>query len=135
MKVLLAGATGNLGLRLIVALLTHRHTVVAFVRSSSKLESLIPSSVFQQITVAQGDATDSVAIKRTILDNSCEAIINTAGVASLAPWAKSDLPVIFRAVLDGVKEAGLERQKPLRTWFLGGLGALYYPGTETLISN
>lgn len=135
MKVLLAGATGNLGLRLIVALLTHRHTVVAFVRSSSKLESLIPSSVFQQITVAQGDATDSVAIKRTILDNSCEAIINTAGVASLAPWAKSDLPVIFQAVLDGVKEAGLERQKPLRTWFLGGLGALYYPGTETLISN
>lgn len=135
MKVLLAGATGNLGLRLIVALLTHGHTVVAFVRSSSKLESLIPSSVFQQITVAQGDATDSVAIKRTILDNSCEAIINTAGVASLAPWAKSDLPVIFQAVLDGVKEAGLERQKPLRTWFLGGLGALYYPGTETLISN
>lgn len=135
MKVLLVGATGNLGFRLIATLLTHGHTVVASVRSSSKLESLIPSSVFQQITVAQGDATDSVAIKRAILSNNCEAIINTAGVASLAPWAKSDLPVIFRAVLDGVKEAGLERQKPLRTWFLGGLGALYYPGTETLISN
>ena len=135
MKVILIGATGNLGLRLIAALLTHGHTVVAFVRSSSKLESLIPSSVFQQITAVQGDATDPVAIKRAILDNSCDAVVNTAGVAALAPWGKSDLPVIFRAVLDGVKEAGLERGKPLRAWFLGGLGALYYPGSETLISN
>lgn len=135
MKVLLVGATGNLGLRLISALLTHGHTVVAFVRSSSKLESLVPESISQQITIVQGDASNSAAIKQAILDDSCEAVVNTAGVAALVPWGKSDLPVIFRAVLDGVREAGLERQKPLRTWFLGGLGALYYPGSETLISN
>ncbi len=135
MKVLLIGATGNLGIRLVAALLTHGHSVVAFVRSSNKLESLLPPSVYSQITVAQGNATDSVAIKRAILDSNCDAVVNTAGLAALPPWGKSELPAIFRAVLDAVREAGSEKKKPLRTWFLAGLGVLNYPGTETMLSN
>lgn len=135
MKVLLIGATGNLGLRLVASLLTHGHTVVTFVRSSSKLESLLPASVYSQLTVVQGDATDSVAIKKAILDNGCEAVVNTAGVAALPPWGKSELPAIFRAVLSGVREAGEERKKPLRTWFLAGLGVLHFPQSETMLSN
>ena len=135
MKVLLIGATGNLGLRLTAALLTHGHNVVAFVRSSQKLESLLPASVFQQITIVQGSATDSGAVKKAILDANCDAVVNTAGVAALPPWGKSDLPAIFRSVLEAVKEAGAERKKPLRTWFMAGLGILYYPGSETMLSN
>jgi uncharacterized protein YbjT (DUF2867 family) len=135
MKVLLIGATGNLGIRLVAALLTHGHSVVAYVRSSNKLESLLPESVYRQITVVQGNATDSASIKRAILDNNCDAVVNTAGLAALAPWGKSELPAIVRAVVDAVRAAGLERQKPLRTWFLAGLGVLYFPGTETMFSN
>lgn len=135
MKVLLIGATGNLGLRLIAALLTHGHVVVAFVRSTSKLEFLIPAFVYQQISVIEGDAKDPASIKKAIHDNSCDAVVNTAGVAAMAPWGNSDLPAIFRAVLEGVREAGLERKKPLRTWFLAGLGVLHYPGTESMLSN
>jgi nucleoside-diphosphate-sugar epimerase len=135
MKVLLVGATGNLGIRLVPALLTHGHSVVAYVRSSNKLESLLPLSVQRQITVIEGNATDSASIKNAILDTSCDAVVNTAGVAALAPWKKSDLPVIFRAVLNGVRDAGSERKKPLRAWFLAGMGVLYYPGTETMLSN
>jgi hypothetical protein len=135
MKVLLIGATGNLGLRLIAALLTHGHIVVAFVRSTSKLESLVPASVYQQISVVGGDAKDPASIKRAILENSCDAVVNTAGVAALPPWGNSDLPAIFRAVLDGVREAGFKRKNPLRTWFLAGLGVLYYPGTESMLSS
>ena len=135
MKVLLIGATGNLGLRLIAALLTHGHVVVAFVRSTSKLEFLIPAFVYQQISVIEGDAKDPASIKKAIQDNSCDAVVNTAGVAAMAPWGNSDLPAIFRAVLEGVREAGLERKKPLRTWFLAGLGVLHYPGTESMLSN
>jgi uncharacterized protein YbjT (DUF2867 family) len=135
MKVLLLGATGNLGIRLVPALLTHGHSVVAYVRSSSKLESLLPTDVYRQIAVVHGDAKDPVAIKRAILDSGCEAVVNTAGVAALAPWGKSDLPVIFRAVLDAVREVGIERKKPLRTWFLAGMGVLQYPGSESIISS
>jgi uncharacterized protein YbjT (DUF2867 family) len=53
MKVLLLGATGNLGSRLVPALLTHNHNVVAYVRSASKLESLIPATVHEQFTIVQ----------------------------------------------------------------------------------
>jgi len=135
MKVLLIGATGNLGIRLVPALLTHGHSVVAFVRSSNRLESLLPTSVYNQITVVQGDAADSVSVKRAILDANCDAVVNTAGVAALPPWGKSELPAIFRAVLGGVREAGMDRERPLRAWFLAGLEVLYYPGSESMLSN
>lgn len=135
MKVLLVGATGNLGIRLVAALLTHGHSVVAYVRSSNKLESLLPPSVYGQIAVVQGDATDSASIKKAILDANCDAVVNTAGLARLPPWGKGDLPAIFCAVLDGVREAGLARQKPLRAWFLAGMGVLNFPGSESMLSN
>lgn len=135
MKVLLLGATGNLGSRLVASLLTHRHSVVAFVRSSNKLESLLPSSVYRQIVVVQGDATDPASIKRAILDAKCDAVVNTAGVAALPPWGKSELPVIFRSVLEAVREAGSERKKPLRTWFMGGMSILYLPGSQAMLSD
>jgi putative NADH-flavin reductase len=135
MKVLIIGATGNLGLRLSPALLTHGHTVSAFVRSARKLESLLPASIYSQITVIEGNATDSAAIKSAILTSNSDAVINCAGVAALPPWGSSDLPAIFRAVLTGVLDASSERGKPLRVWFLAGLGVLHYPGSESMLSN
>jgi nucleoside-diphosphate-sugar epimerase len=135
MRVLLLGATGNLGSRLVPALLTHGHIVVAYVRSASKLETLLPATVYEQVTIVQGDAKNSQSIQQAILDNKCNAVVSTAGVAALAPWAKSDLPEIFRAVLDAAREAGRERKHPLRMWFLGGQGVLYYPGTQSMLSN
>jgi len=135
MKVLLIGATGNLGIRLVAALLTHGHSVVAFVRSSNKLESLLPTSVYGQIAVVQGDATDPVAIKKAILDGSCDAVINTAGLAAIPPWGKSELPTIVHAIVDAVREAGSERGKPLRAWFLAGMSVLHYPGLESMLMD
>lgn len=136
MKVLLIGATGNIGLRLIPALLTHKHTVVTFVRSTSKLSSLLPAALYDQISsVVQGDAKDSVAIKNAILDNGCDAVVNAAGLAAMAPWGSSDLPEIFRVVLDAVREAGQERGKPLRVWFMGGMSVLEFPGTDTMLMS
>jgi nucleoside-diphosphate-sugar epimerase len=135
MKVLLIGATGNVGLRLVAALLTHNHKVTVYVRSSHKLESLLPTSIFSRLTVVEGDATDSTAIQRAILDKNCEGVVNSAGVAAVAPWASTTLPEIFRAVVKAVVAAGEERGKPLRAWFMGGLGVLCFPGTEAMLSN
>jgi putative NADH-flavin reductase len=135
MKVLLVGATGNIGLRLVAALLTHDHSVVAYVRSAQKLESLLPTSVHRQISVVEGDAYDSKAIKNAILDNQCEAVISSAGLAAVMPWAKTDLPQIFAAVLEGVRQASVERNKPLRLWVLGGLGVLQFPGAKSMLSD
>jgi uncharacterized protein YbjT (DUF2867 family) len=135
MKVLLLGATGNLGLRLVAALLTHGHGVVAYVRSVSKLESLLPPTIFQQISVVQGDATDSAAIKRAILDHRCDALVNTSGLAAMAPWGKTDLPKIFRSVVEAAQEAGEERKHRLRVWFLAGIGVMGLPQTNSMLSD
>ncbi|KAF2674345.1 NAD(P)-binding protein [Microthyrium microscopicum] len=135
MKVLLIGATGNMGVRLVPALLTHGHSVVAYVRSSDKLESLLPAAVYRRIIVFQGDATDSTKIKGAILDNNCDAVVNTAGLAALPPWGKSDLPLIFRSVVNAIRDASTERKKPLRSWFMGGMGVLYYPRSKTMLSK
>ncbi|GAM91541.1 hypothetical protein ANO11243_095930 [Dothideomycetidae sp. 11243] len=89
----------------------------------------------QRITVVKGDASDSAAIKRAILDNNCDALVNTAGMASVAPWGSSDLPAIFKAVADAAVEAGRGKKAPLRAWFLGGLGIMDIPGTNTMFSN
>ena len=135
MKVLVIGATGRVGVRVVAALLTHGHNVVAYVRSSNKLESLLPPSAFSQVTVAEGDAMDSSSIRRAILDTNCDAVVNAAGLAALPPWGKGDLPAIFQAVLEAVKKAGSERRKPLRVWFLGGMSVLNYPGSKWLFSD
>jgi putative NADH-flavin reductase len=129
MHILLLGATGNLGLRLIPALLSHSHTITAYVRSPSKLQSLLPPALQSRITVVQGDATDSQAIKNAIIDNKCEGVVSSAGVAALAPWGSSDLPEIFKAVVEAVSLAGVQRGRgPLRVWMMGGQGVLEYPG-------
>jgi nucleoside-diphosphate-sugar epimerase len=136
MKVLIIGATGNFGLRLIPALFAHGHHVVAFVRSSSKLESQLQDVMYQQISaIVEGSAKDSEAVKNAILDNECDAVINTAGLSAVAPWKHTDLPEIFRAVVVGVKDAGEAKGTPLRTWFLGGQGVLNFPETQDMLSK
>ena len=134
MRVLLLGATGNLGLRLIPPLLAHNHILIVYVRSPSKLQSLIPASLYSQITVVSGDATDSTSVKTAILDHDCDAIMDTAGNQVL-PWREHLLPKIAKAVSDAAVAVGKERGKPLRAWFVAGLGLLEYPGTGYLLQD
>ncbi|KAI7356112.1 hypothetical protein KC336_g22231, partial [Hortaea werneckii] len=98
MKVLLLGASGNLGSRLVPALLTHDLSVTCFVRSAGKLRGLLPPTVHDQITVFEGDAKQSAAVKKATLESECDAVVSAAGVAAAAPWGKTDLPEIFKAV-------------------------------------
>lgn len=86
MKVLLIGATGDLGIRLVAALLTHGHSVVAFLRSPNKLESLLPTSVYHQSPLFRAMPRIQSQSRGPILDASCDAVVNTAGLAALPPW-------------------------------------------------
>lgn len=126
MRVLVLGSTGNLGSRLLSALLAREHSVVAFLRDSSKLP---PSFVSELTAVECGDARKASDIKAAATQHQCDAIVNTAGLAAIAPWGKSDLPAIVDAVICAASEIGQERQEPLRVWFLGGVGLLDLPQT------
>lgn len=134
MKVLLAGITGNVGSRLAPALIAHGHSVVAYVRQSSR-NKLDPDLVSQLAAVAVGDATDSEAIKRSILDHNCDAAVNCAGLAAVMPWhSGTELPAIFAAFIKGVTAARQSRggaSPPIRVWMLSGLVILNYPTNPT----
>ena len=129
MRILLLGATGNLGLRLIPALLAHGHSVTAFVRSAHKLRSLITDDLQSRITIYEGDALDSTVVENALRHGYCEGVMNTAGNRIAGGAEKQILGKIATAVSSAAVRVGKERGTPLRAWFIGGLGSLEYPGT------
>lgn len=128
MKVLLLGASGNVGSRLLPALQAHGHEVVVFVRSEAKLKQSVPSSVVAKATIATGNATDSNAVRTALVNNHCDALVNSAGLASIFPWQDPRMQGIIHAVTTAAVEASKEMGRPIRAWFLGGMTALDYPG-------
>lgn len=130
MPVLLLGATGQLGLRLLPALLAHKQKVIVYIRNEQKLRELIPSTILSQITVVNGDATDSNSIRNALIEHGCDKLINSAGRASVLPWSKPQMQEIIEAVATGAVEASNELNRPIRAWFLGGMSILDFPGME-----
>ena len=128
MRVLLLGGTGNLGLRLIPALVAHGHIVMAHVRSVNKLRGLISAALFQKISTYEGDALDSSNVAGALRKHDCDAIMNTAGTR-MNPWQEQVLGKIATAVSSAAIQVGKERGKPLRAWLIGGMGSLEYVGT------
>ncbi|MCJ1281203.1 hypothetical protein MMC26_000521 [Xylographa opegraphella] len=130
MKVLVLGATGNVGSRLLPALLAYKHQVVVYVRNEQKLKELIDSSVTSQLTIVTGNATDAQAIKEALVNHRCNALINSAGLAAILPWQAPRMQGIINAVSTAAVNASKELKCPIRAWFLGGLTAMDVPGTN-----
>lgn len=137
MKVLLVGATGNVGKYLIPALLARNHEVVAYIRNPTKLS---PEATFKlgPESIVTGSALDSTAIKDAILSKDCDAVVNAAGLAPMTGFsAAGDFPEIFKTVVNAVVEAGEERVKQgkpvLRCWLMSGFGVLDSPKKPHLL--
>jgi putative NADH-flavin reductase len=127
MKVLLLGATGNLGSCILPALLAHNHEVTAFVRSTEKLQHLVPASIIANINVVQGDATSRNDIADALRNFRIQALINAAGAAPMMPWNSSQVPQIEEAIVHALEDVGLEQQMKIRSWFVGGMLLLDVP--------
>lgn len=132
MRVLLVGATGNVGSRLLASLASNKHEVIVYVRNPSKLSKEATDCA---TTVIKGSATDSESIKSAILDHNCNALINAAGLAPML-GKSGDLPVIFAAVLKAALNAQDHRGgEPLRCWFMSGFSILDSPVNGQLLMN
>lgn len=130
MPVLILGATGQVGSRLLPALLAHKQKVVVYIRNEQKLRGLISSTILSQVTVVNGDATDSNSIRNALVEHECDKLINSAGLASVLPWSKPQMQEIIKAVATGAVDASNELGRPIRAWFLGGMSILDFPGME-----
>jgi NADPH:quinone reductase-like Zn-dependent oxidoreductase len=126
MRVLLLGATGRVGTRLLPALLAHGHTAVVYTRNANRFAEGTPS---RGADVVEGCATDVEGIKRAIHFNKCDAVVNSAGRASIL-GSSNDFARIFAAVTQAAAEIQQEQESaPLRCWLMSGWPILDSPKT------
>ena len=130
MPVLLLGVTGNVGSRLLPALLAHEQKVIVYVRNERKLREIVPPAIMGQVTVVNGDATDSASIGSALVEHDCDTIINSAGLAAIMPWSAPQMQGIVKAVATGAINASKKLNRPVRAWFLGGMSILDFPGID-----
>lgn len=117
---------------MIPALLAHKHEVVAYIRTASKISAEVTTKLN---SVVVGVGTDSAGIKAAILSNNCDAVVNAAGLAPpTSLHKKGPLPEIFAAVVKAAVDAREERGgPPLRCWFLSGWSLLDSPKQPHMI--
>lgn len=127
MNVLLFGATGALGSRVVPALLSNAHNVVVLVRSRPKFLRLMPTEIHDQVQIVQGDATDIPLIKRVLREHGIGGVINAAGAAKMIAHGQDPLSDIVRASVQAIEEFNEATNTYISCWFIGGLLLLDTP--------
>jgi len=123
MKILVTGATGNTGIRLLRMSSAEGHTVSAFVRDREKLASQLERDAIAGINIIVGDVFDKESLAEACRGQ--DVVINAAGnVAEGAQFVRLVESVCWAA------EAGLSPGG--RFWFFGGAAALDVPGASLM---
>ncbi|MFQ5574179.1 MAG: NAD(P)-dependent oxidoreductase [Terriglobia bacterium] len=121
LKVVVFGATGNLGRRLVEAGIDKGLSVTAFVRNGGKLAEQQGSDNMKRISVVEGDALDPGAVAAAMQGQA--AAVNAAGNVRDGDSFHKTCRTITEAA-----EAALE--PPKRLWLLGGAAALTIADTN-----
>ena len=120
MNVILFGATGNAGARILKELLARGHQVTAIVRDPAKLSSQ------PGLTVRKGDLADLAQIAEAV--RGTEAVVSAYGPGLHAP---GDLVPAPQRLVAGLKQAGGRR-----LLMVGGAGSLEVaPGVQLIDSG
>jgi putative NADH-flavin reductase len=100
MKLTIFGATGRTGIPLVQQALAAGHSVTALARTPEKLPI-----THDQLTVVQGDATDSAAVERAVA--GAEAVLSALGQTKGAP--KDMQTVATRNIVAAMQQHGVRR--------------------------
>lgn len=119
MKILLYGATGSIGSRILNEALQRGHSVTAVVRNLSKLEAK------KGLTIIQGDILNTDDVAKNAKGNDIVLCSYSPGTGSVALFMESALSLI-----NGLKKSGIKRMI-----IVGGAGSLYVNGTTQLIDT
>ncbi|NRA25507.1 MAG: NAD(P)H-binding protein [Oleispira sp.] len=114
-KVILFGATGNLGRRILRQGLNSGLHITAFVRNKEKLMQQIGQALPDNLAVIEGDIFDEQAVGSAIEGNN--TLINTAGVVSDGERFYDLCQIIMG-------QAEKQLSGPKKVWFLAGAAAL-----------
>ncbi len=105
MKILVTGAAGFIGIRLVHRLLAEGHEVVAFVRTPrGELKLARPG-----LSVARGDMTDRDSLAKAV--RGCQAVVHLANATLVTDWDRARAINVdgTRALLEEAKRAGVGR--------------------------
>ncbi|MEL6544458.1 MAG: NAD(P)H-binding protein, partial [Myxococcota bacterium] len=116
MKLTVFGATGGLGTRVWKRALEAGHSVVAFVRTPSKLDRSDPKHA--SLEVFTGDVMDASAV--TTATEGCDVVVNCT-----SPAGGNSTLEMARSIVNHGSNAGVRS-----FYMVGGIGALWVPGTE-----
>ncbi len=108
MRIVLYGATGMIGSRILKELLSRGHVVTAVVRDPSKLEAQ------SNLTIEKGDMLDANSVAK--IAKGADVVISSYGPA---PTNAGQLSEAARALIAGVRRAGAPR-----IIMVGGAGSL-----------
>ena len=124
MRIVVMGATGNIGQRIVKEALSRGHEVVGVVRDPSQVES--PD---RRVALVKGDATNPVDVARVA--HRANAIVSAISPRPNARGMAAPLLVdAARAIIAGAKKAAVKR-----VIFVGGAGSLELaPGKRLLDS-
>ena len=105
MKILVTGAAGFIGVRLVQRLLRDGHTVVALVRTP-RGELKLPRP---GLTVVRGDMTDRASLDRACA--GCDVVVHLANATAIPDWnvARAINVEGTRALLEAAKRAQVKR--------------------------
>ncbi|HEX8851362.1 MAG TPA: NAD(P)H-binding protein [Gemmatimonadaceae bacterium] len=113
MKIVLFGATGNVGQRIAKEALARGHTVIGVVRDPDKVTPPDP-----RVKLVQGDATDAASVAKVAL--GADAIVSAISPRPNARGrAAPSLAAASRALIAGAKQSGVKR-----VIAVGGAGSL-----------
>ena len=77
MKLLILGATGNMGQRLLAQGLERGHAITAFVRNRAKLEQQLGTALPPGLSIFEGDVNDADSLRAAMTGQ--DVVINCAG--------------------------------------------------------
>jgi hypothetical protein len=122
MKLVLFGATGNVGQRVAAEALRRGHEVVGVVRDPAAVQSPDP-----RVPLVKGDATDADSVAG--IARGADAVVSAISPRPNARGLSApSLEANSRALIDGLRKAGVKR-----VLYVGGAGSLEVaPGQQLL---
>jgi putative NADH-flavin reductase len=103
MKIVVFGATGNIGQRIVGEALSRGHRVTGVVRDAAKAQTPDP-----RVDLVQGDATDAAAVAQIV--KGADVVVSAISPRPNARGMPApSLAAAARALLAGTREAGVKR--------------------------
>jgi len=121
-KVVVFGAAGKMGRRIVKAAVNNNHEVTAFGRDEGKLLDALGKETVDKIKVVIGDATDADAVRK---------VMQGKHVAVNAALPMENLALVH-TIVKNILDSADGLLNPKRVWIFGGLAALVLPKIEKM---